>query len=182
MLVWHNKMNQSYSFFIAGTIQGARHGTSGIDQGYRSILQQVILRTYPNSVIHCPLELLRKRFTGRLEQALAAYAQETAAEVLDSDKYSPLVCEIRSAFVDLTHMAAQCDVLIAYLPDHEASMGTAMEMWSAYSHDRIIITISSMTQNLALVATSTVLLPSIDLFEDFLSSARLDDLIGKRRA
>src|SRR5438045_4102141 len=140
-------MSHSPSFFIAGAIQGSRPGTTGTDQSYRAALRQLILSRYPDSAIHCGLELLRERFAGKLDQALAAYAQETVTEVLDADGYGPLVAEIRAAFVEITRLAAQADVLVAYLPDHEASMGTAMEMWSAYAHDRIIITISSMRQN-----------------------------------
>lgn len=174
-------MQQSPTFFIAGTIQGSRHGTKGVDQSYRSALQKLILRSYPDSVIHCPLELLRKRFEATLDQALAAYEQETTAPIVDGDEYGPIVSEIRSAFVDLVNLASRADVLVAYLPDHEASMGTAMEMWSAYSRDKVVISICSMTKNLAVVATSTVILPSIESFDSFLASARLEELINKKQ-
>lgn len=139
------------------------------------------MRSYPDSIICCPLEILRKRFAENQDQALSAYMQETAAATLDCESFSPLVSEIRSAFVDLVRLASRADVLVAYLPDHDASMGTAMEMWGAYSCDKVIITISSMTRNLAIVATSTLVLPSIEQFDGFLTSACLEALIKKRR-
>jgi hypothetical protein len=174
-------MQQAPTFFISGTIQGSRRGTGGVDQGYRSALQELIRRHYRDAIIHCPLEVLRSRFAANLDQALAAYEQETAAETLYGDRFSPLVSEVRAAFIDLVTLASQADVLVAYLPGHEASMGTAMEMWSAYFRGRVIVTISSMTQNLAIVSTSTVILPSVEQFDHFLAGGSLDDLIARKR-
>lgn len=173
-------MQQSPAFFISGTIQGSRRGTGGVEQGYRSALQELIRRHYRDAIIHCPLEVLRRRFASNLDQALAAYEHETAAETLYCDRFSPLVSEVRAAFVDLVTLASEADVLVAYLPGHEASMGTAMEMWSAFSRGRVIITISAMTQNLAIVSTSTVLLPSVEHFDRFLAGGSLNDLIDRK--
>jgi hypothetical protein len=142
-------------------------------------LQKVLLKYHPGAIIHCPLDILRKRFSEKLDQAVAAYMQETATSTLELSRYSSTVLEIRSAFVDLVNLASEADVLIAYLPDHEASMGTAMEMWSAFSHDKVIVTISALTQNLAVVSTSTLVLPTIEDFDKFLSHAGLENLISK---
>lgn len=172
-------MKGDLTFFISGTIQGSRYGIESADQSYRSVLQNVILKYYPNSIIYCPLEILRKRFSATLDQAVTAYKQETTTKILESSKYSSTVSEIRSAFADIVKLAARADVLVAYLPGHEASMGTAMEMWSAYSNDRVLITISSMFQNLAVVSTSALVIPSIEDFDRFLASGGLESLINK---
>ena len=168
------------TFFIAGAIQGSRQSTIGMNQEYRAALQKTITGHISDATVVCPLALLMERFAGRLEQAVSAYEQETTGENLDAQAYGPIVSEIRAAFCELTEIAARSDVLIAYLPDHEASMGTAMEMWSAYSHGRPVIAITSMTKNLSIIATSDIVLPSIEAFEAFLAAGGLRDLLDHR--
>ena len=50
--------------------------------------------------------------------------------------------EDQGRFVFLYHnqLCGQVDVLLAFIP--EASMGTAIEMWEAYRHGRIVVTIA----------------------------------------
>jgi hypothetical protein len=165
-------------FFIAGTIQGSRQGTSGVDQAYRATLRKVILDRYPNAIITCPLALLMDRFSNRLDLARADFERETVAEILNANEYGPIVGEIRSAFVELTQLAASADILVAYLPENEASMGTAMEIWSAYLHRRFVIALTPMTQNLSIVATSNIILPSIASFEVFLRDSELSEVLA----
>lgn len=171
-----SQVESTLKFFIAGAIQGSRSGTIGMNQDYRSALQTIIRNKYPDATIVCPLVLLQERFAGRLDQAVAAYEQETAGEILDAAEYGPIVAEIRAAFAELTELAASADVLIAYLPNHEASMGTAMEMWSAYARGRSVIAITSMTRNLSIVSTSDIVLPSIESFAAFLEAGKLSSL------
>ena len=170
-------MTPSLTFFIAGAIQGSRPGIIGIDQVYRERLQQSIHRFFPEATVLCPLAVLKERFAGRLDQAASVYQSETASEFLDARRYGDTVTEIRAAFCELTALAAQADVLIAYLPNHEASMGTAMEMWSAYTHGRVVIAITSMTRNLSIIATSNLLLPSIASLEAFMQDGGLRELL-----
>lgn len=172
-----SNVQRPLKFFIAGAIQGSREGTLGVDQEYRRTLRRIIIDCYPDATIICPLALLKERFSDREDTARADFERETNSGLLNAKEYGPVVSEIRAAFCELTRVAAEADVLIAYLPDHEASMGTAMEMWSAYSHDRQVITITSMTRNLSIVATSGVVLPSIDEFESFLLAGRLTELL-----
>lgn len=148
-----------------------------MDQEYRVTLRKIILDRYPDATVICPLVLLQQRFSNREDQARADYERETNGEVLDATNYSPVVLEIRTAFVELTELAAQADVLVAYLPNQEASMGTAMEMWSAYSHGRPVITITTMTRNLSIIGTSNIVLHSIADFEGFLGSDRFSELL-----
>jgi hypothetical protein len=173
-------VDAALKFFIAGAIQGSREGTLGADQEYREEIRKIILERYPAAAVICPLKLLLERFAGRSEQARADYERETAGEILNTKAYGPVVAEIRAAFVELTELAAQADVLVAYLPNHEASMGTAMEMWSAFSHGKAVISITPMTRNLSVVSTSDVILPSIESFDAFLGAGRLSEiLMGK---
>ena len=47
-------------------------------------------------------------------------------------------------------------------------MGTAVEMWSAPAGGETVIAITAIAQNLAVVSTSSVILPTIELFADLL--------------
>lgn len=172
-------MTSSLTFFIAGAIQGSRPGIVGIDQGYREHLQQSIHRFFPEATVLCPLAVLKERFAGRLDQAALVYQSETNSEFLDARRYGDTIAEIRAAFCEITALAAQADVLIAFLPNHEASMGTAMEMWSAYTHGRVVIAITSMTQNLSIIATSNIVLPSIASLEAFMQDGGLRELLER---
>jgi len=84
-----------------------------------------------------------------------------------------LVLAVRQRFRELVLQAGRADVLIAYLPA-ELSMGTAMEMWAASANARPVITITPMNQNLAIVSTSTVIVPTLEAFEAMVSSGELD--------
>jgi hypothetical protein len=44
-------------------------------------------------------------------------------------------------------MCAEVDILLACVP--EASMGTAIEMWEAWRHDKLVISISPLKHNWA---------------------------------
>ena len=81
---------------------------------------------------------------------------------IDSDSLSVPLQTLVQTFHHLTDLAGQCDVCIAYLPDHEASMGTAMEMYSAWRNRREIITVTDMVQNLAILSCSTHIIRSLD--------------------
>ena len=53
--------------------------------------------------------------------------------------------------------------MLAFLP--EASIGTAIEMFEAYEHDRIVVVISPMIHNWAVKFLSHLLYPDIEQFE-----------------
>ncbi len=60
-------------------------------------------------------------------------------------------------------MCREIDVLLAYLP--EASMGTAIEMWEAYQHGAVVISISPLKHNWAVKFLSHILYADIAEFE-----------------
>ena len=49
-------------------------------------------------------------------------------------------------------LCKQFDLLIAYVP--EASMGTAIEMWEAHQHARVVVTITPLSHNWVVQITS----------------------------
>lgn len=162
------------TFFIAGTMQGSRKGIDVLDQSYRAELRDIITNRYPFCTIYCPYQIMLAKFSADFDILGAKYKSLVDCEPLYYDQYVSVIGSVTQQFNELTEFAGKVDVLIAYLPDHESSMGTAMEMWSAYLNKKIVITISPMKQNLAILSTSTVIVPSISSFEKLLAQGWLD--------
>lgn len=158
---------------IAGVVQGSSAGTDTADQSYRERIRAAVLAHYPNATIFCPVMALYESFAGDADQLAREFKLLQAQPVVMEQEMSGLVRAVRERFRDLVRRAGNADVLVAYVPS-ELSMGTAMEMWAAYSNGRPVVTISPMNQNLAIVSTSTVLLPSLEVFEAMVSTGGLD--------
>jgi len=173
-------MHGKPSFFVAGTMQGSHAGVSVVDQSYRGEIRRIISQFYSPSKILCPLDILTERFGSRRTGVLARYQEATSLPVLERTRYDHSMMEVADAFTELVIHASKVDVVVAYVPEHEASMGTAMEIWSAYVAGRIIIGISPMMQNLALVSTCTILVRTLPDFEGLLSGGWLDHALGLR--
>lgn len=149
------------SFFLAGTMQGASDDINVRNQDYRSAIKDIIRAHVPNNVVHCPYEILLGRFGNEIELVKREFHSLRQCSVLGRDTYPDVVRQYVHEFHRLTRLASESDVLIAYLPGCEPSMGTAMEMWSAFAGGKTVITISTMTQNLAILATSDIVIPSL---------------------
>ncbi|HWP29160.1 MAG TPA: hypothetical protein VNM50_06435, partial [Chloroflexota bacterium] len=106
--------------FLAGIIQGSHRGRELHDQTYRDRLKAILRAYLPEAEVCCPIDLHPSGID-----------------------YAP--AEQRRAFFSLVETAAQADLLIAYLP--EASLGTAIEMWEAYHHGRVVVVITPMREN-----------------------------------
>ncbi|GIE91937.1 hypothetical protein [Actinoplanes regularis] len=156
------------SFFVAGLMQGARPGADLADQSYRQELREVIGRHRPDAVVSDPVELLLERFAGEVTRIRAAHAALAGQPVLRRDRLDPVVLELIDAFHEMTELAAASDVCVAWLPGREPSMGTAMEMYRAYLAGRTVVAITEMRQTLAILACSTVILPDLAAFEEWL--------------
>ena len=76
-------------------------------------------------------------------------------------------------------MCQQFDVLIAYVP--EASMGTAIEMWEAYTNARFVITITPLIHNWVVQITSNRVYENTSAFVESLRSGEIDKLIEQER-
>jgi len=158
------------SFFLAGLMQGARPGADVADQDYRQRLHEVIKCHRPDAVLHDPVEILIGWFAadeGRMRAAHAALADQP---VLRRDRLDPALLDLIDGFHKLTDIAATSDVCVAWLPGREPSMGTAAEMQRAYLAGRTVVAVTELRQTLAVLACSTVILPDLAAFEQWLVS------------
>ncbi len=73
-------------------------------------------------------------------------------------------------------------MLLAFVP--EASMGTAIEMWQAYTAGRTVITISPLELNWTVRFLSHEIYATVEAFEDALScgafARRLHEILAQR--
>jgi hypothetical protein len=167
-------MSHEYSFFLAGTMQGSRAGAEELDQTYRVRLKDLIQTYYPGSTVYCPKELMRHwlwRDATLIQQSHAGLAHE---RVILREAYDPPLLRLTHTFAALARLAGQVNVVVAYVPDHEASMGTAVEMWSAWQNNKTVVAITPMKQNLAVLSCASVIVPTVDDFEQLLAEGWLE--------
>ncbi|KOU35897.1 hypothetical protein [Streptomyces sp. WM6378] len=157
------------SFFLAGTMQGARTGSNLVDQSYRAALTSTILDGRPDAVIHDPGALMAQWEAECQGDVRAAHAALSELPAVHRSELAPELLALTEMFHHLTRLAATSDVCVAWLPGHEPSMGTAAEMLSAYRAGRTVVSITAMCQNLAVLACSTVILPNLPAFREWLA-------------
>ncbi len=138
--------------FLAGIIQGSHRGRELHDQTYRDRLKAILRAYLPEAEVCCPIDL---------HPSGIDYAPD----------------EQRRAFFSLVETAAQADLLIAYLP--EASLGTAIEMWEAYHHGRVVVVITPMRENWVINLLAHAVLPSLEAFEAFAREGQLAALLAR---
>lgn len=138
--------------FLAGIMQGSHLGAVMHHQGYRGRLREKLKQHLPDAVVYDPL-----------------------ADHEQSLDYDP--DQGRAVFLHHNQMCGETDVLIAFVP--EASMGTAIEMWEAWKHGRVVIAISPLSHNWAVRFCSHVLYPDVEAFEADLASGQLLRKIGE---
>lgn len=137
---------KTYSFFLAGIIQGSIASEAVHCQDYRREIKEIIERCVPGARVYCPFE--------------------NHPESLAYDD-----ARARRVFFDHIQMAAQADCLVTYLP--EASMGTAVEMYAAMEAGRAVVTVSPLTSNWTIKFLSDVILPDTAELARFASSGEL---------
>ncbi|MFC4563768.1 hypothetical protein ACFO4E_18060 [Nocardiopsis mangrovi] len=157
------------SFFLAGVMQGSRSGAEMADQGYRGRLGTLIRRRHPDAVINDPGELMDAWLGERTAAIRAAHGELARRTVVRREDLGDGLTELVGVFHRLTDLAAASDVCVAWLPGHQASMGTAAEMFSAHRAGRTVVAITPMRQNLAVLACSSVVLPDEDAFARWLA-------------
>jgi hypothetical protein len=138
--------------FIAGSMQGIRTDHLIDSQDYRSLITQSLLQHIPNVQITDPFAHHPNSVGYTREQAQQTFRHYTAA-------------------------AADADLLIAYLPC--VSMGTAMEMWSAYCAGRYIIAVTPFIHHWAILATANEILPDLETLLAYIESGRLAEVVKK---
>jgi hypothetical protein len=129
--------------FLAGIMQGSHRTACVHDQQYRRRLVEQLRRYLPGCEIYDPW-----------------------ADHQNSLEYSDE--QGRRVFFHHNRLSAQVDLLIAYVP--EASMGTAIEMWEAHRHGRVVVTISPLAHNWTVKFLSDLVYPDWEPFFADLSS------------
>ena len=137
---------QSLRFFIAGIMQGSHAEPMMHDQDYRSRLKALLVGHFPDARVYDPLT----DHSGSID-----YGKQKGRDV----------------FFGHNRMCSDVDVLVAFVP--EASMGTAIEMWEAYTHGAVVITISPLAVNWAVRFLSHFLFEDVTRFEAALVSGEL---------
>lgn len=139
------------NIFLAGIIQGSITEDRIHLQDYRSELKRVLRKALPDAEVFCPIDNHPKS----LEYSFA---------------------KGRDVFMYLMRKAAETDLLLAFVP--EASMGTAVEMWEACNHGKLVIAISPMKSNWVIKYLAHRVFATIEEFERFTESGALADLIA----
>jgi len=137
-------------FFLAGIMQGSLADAALHEQDYRAQLAALVGRHFPAAEIYDPL---------------AAHG--------DSLNYDPE--RGREVFFGHNRMCGEVDVLLAFVP--EASMGTAIEMWEAHRHGRVVISISPLEHNWAIKFLSHARYADLAEFEQALAAGTIAELL-----
>ncbi|MDH6222497.1 hypothetical protein [Streptomyces pseudovenezuelae] len=157
------------SFFLAGVMQGSRRAIDATDQSYRAALRGTIEETCPASVVHDPHELVLERYGDRVPEFRQALTAVADTPVVVRGRLDPQVLELLDTFHEMARLAAASDICVVWLPGHEPSMGTAAEMYAAFTAGRTVVTITDMRYNVAVLSCSTVILPDLATFSDWLA-------------
>ncbi|MDP6636855.1 MAG: hypothetical protein QGG42_18300 [Phycisphaerae bacterium] len=140
--------------FLAGIIQGSLSEARIHAQDWRTPIKRILAEHRPDAEVYCHYSLHPNSITYELPEII-----ETLSEGFQQ--------------------AADCDLLIAYVPS--ASMGTAVEIYEAARNNAIVLTISPMAPNWVLRAYSDEILPDVEAFEQFIASGGLDKLVEQRK-
>jgi hypothetical protein len=138
--------------FLAGIMQGSHVVATMHDQDYRSRLKRLLAAHWHDAAVYDPLADHPSSFD---------YSQETA----------------RAVFLKHNAMCGETDLLIAFVP--EATMGTAIEMWEAARHGRVVVTISPLDLNWAVQFCSDIVYASVEAFEQDLASGELQAAVER---
>ena len=141
--------------FLAGIMQGSLRSASMHDQDYRSNLRDTIPQYLPEYEIYDPLEFHAKSLSYETRQG-------------------------QNVFLHHNKMCGEIDLLIAFVP--EASMGTAIEMWEAWRHDKLVVTISPLKHNWAVKYLSHIVFEQESDFFEALQNGNLRQQLIKLNA
>jgi hypothetical protein len=170
------RLRDARTFFVAGTMQGSRRGEAMVDQGYRQRIRDAVLAHRPDAEVRDPGDLMVEWLLPEADAIRAEHAALAGRRRVVRDELPAPLVRLTDVFDRLVGVASDCDACIAWLPDHEASMGTAAEMWAAHHSGRFVVAITTMTQNLAVLACSDVIVPSVEDLSDLLRSARKEQV------
>ena len=126
---------ESLSVFLAGIMQGSRRDHLIDDQDYRARITKALYDHVPGVHVVDPFDL---------DPNSVEYEHDRARQTFETN----------------AALAAETDVLIAYLP--HASMGTAIEMWTAYQAGKYIVAVTPLEHNWAVKVTANEILPDLE--------------------
>ena len=136
--------------FLAGIIQGSLADSTIHSQDWRDEFKAVLARHIPRAEVYCHYSRHPNSITYPLPDIHATLTEGLAK-------------------------AAECDVMIAYVPS--ASMGTAVEMYEAWRNNRVVLTVSPLAANWIIRAYSDRIFPVLAELEAFLASGELAGLL-----
>ncbi len=142
------------NIFLAGLMQGSKVDPTIHAQDWREPIKAAIDKHLLSAEVYCHFSCHPNSITYELP-------------------------EIRATFADGLARAAQCDVLVAYVPT--ASMGTAVEMHEAWSTGSVVLTITPMAANWAIRFYSDRIFADTAEFERFLATDKLNELLAGKR-
>ena len=140
--------------FLAGVMQGSMVEKGLVTQDYRHIIGSLLREHLPEVDLYDPLADHKNS--------------------LDYDRRTG-----RDVFFYHNKLCQTIDLLIAYLP--QASMGTAIEMWEAYQHGAVVISISPMRHNWVVKFLSHRIYPDLEAFRAALETGEIRQLLLERR-
>jgi hypothetical protein len=140
--------------FLAGIMQGSLRESALHAQDYRGRLRDLLALHLETTEIYDPL-------AGHGESL--GYDESLGREV----------------FLRHNQMCCEFDIVLAFIP--EASMGTAIEIWEAHRHGRLVVTISPLVHNWAVRFLSDVRYESLEAFEQELISGRFAERLPAAR-
>jgi hypothetical protein len=135
--------------FLAGIMQGSHVAALVHDQTYRDRFRRAVEARWPQAEVYDP----HANHTNSIGYGLE---------------------EARSVFMGHVAMCQEFDLLVAYVP--EASMGTAIEMWEAHRHARVVVTITPLVHNWVVQLTSQAVYRDFDAFLHALEAGEIDRL------
>lgn len=130
----------TFTVFLSVIIHGSNMNDDLHAQTYGEVLRDLVKEIHSEVDVICPVE--QNSNSGE-------YSEELAREV----------------FIQEMELTAFADVTVAY-----ATMGTAVEMYRAYSADRLVFTILSIARNWAVRFLSRRVFGNVAAFETFVRS------------
>jgi len=144
---------QKAHVFIAGIMQGSRADHLIGDQNYRQRIADALEASCPGIRISDPY-------------------------TFHPDSVNYEMDRVRDTFESMTSLAGQADVLIAYLPT--ASMGTAIEMWTAYHANKYVIAVTELRHNWVVKVTADEVVPDLESLLEMLENGHLAEVLNPR--
>lgn len=151
------KLANARTFCIVGPIQADGDATHREPQAYRLQLSQVVQQELGGLEEFHPEQRVS-------DLANEFFALKPGPVDWTSEEGHRFRDAIVSEFLSATAQVGDCDLVVAYLPDGVLSMGTAMELYSAYLGGAVTVVIGSrIRENLAVAATADFFVESPQL-------------------